>query len=695
MGLSFLSPLFLLGLAAAAIPIIIHRLSQRKAIVRKFSAVRLLLLSQQRVTRPLKLKHLLLLALRITIIASLALMLARPVLVSAGKALSSGADRALGLILDNSASMGYKAEWGERFALGKKAAKALIEVLGPNGQAVVLSTASQASEPKLTAGREALAQVEAISLSYGSSDYGQAFRQAYQALAPSPRAKEIILVTDLARGGWDKFSLAQLERFDRQVPVKVLRLGKENRDDNLAVTGLKLPELTVAGVPAVLEVTLANLSSKPYERVVAQLFLDGKKVDQKSVNLKPMDKALVNFEARLERPGWVKGEVRISEDPLPMDDKFHFALKVKEKVRALLVDGDPRTTLKAGETYFLANALNPERSAEEAVIVPKVIGPEEMAGLDLSPYRVVILANVGAIASQAATKLFQFAKAGNSLIIFVGDKVSVETYNQLFYDSDSRLLPSRLEEGVVHEGASGVRIGKVAYTHPALSLFQRDQAGGLLTAAFYRYLALENTSSALITFANGAPLLLEGKVGAGRVLLFTSSADADWNDLGLKTGYLPLMQSLVQYSAGLDSAKESDSLLVGQPKGITTWAKEAGKPAKVTNPAGSETSLLLSLNADKAGATFANNQWPGVYKVALPQSDYLYAVNVPGEESDLGKLSKEELSKKLALVPLELVEYKSEADLAALYGTRKELWPFFLLFIILLMVGETVLANRL
>ena len=103
----------------------------------------------------------------------------------------------------------------------------------------------------------------------------------------------------------------------------------------------------------------------------------------------------------------------------------------------------------------------------------------------------------------------------------------------------------------------------------------------------------------------------------------------------------------------------------------------------------------MRLNGEKAGATFVNNLWPGVYKAVLAQTEFLYAVNVPVEESDLGKLSKEELSKKLALVPLELVEYKSEADLAALYGTRKELWPFFLLFIILLMVGESVLANRL
>jgi hypothetical protein len=47
MSLIFLNPLFLFGLAAGIIPILIHRLTQRKAIPRKFSAVRLLLQSQR------------------------------------------------------------------------------------------------------------------------------------------------------------------------------------------------------------------------------------------------------------------------------------------------------------------------------------------------------------------------------------------------------------------------------------------------------------------------------------------------------------------------------------------------------------------------------------------------------------------------------------------------------------------------
>jgi hypothetical protein len=102
MNLTFLNPFFLFGLAAGILPILIHRLTQRKAIPRKFSAVRLLLQSQRVMARPQRLKHLLLLALRILAIAGLSFMMARPILEPKGYLLwESLVDH------DNSLSIGY------------------------------------------------------------------------------------------------------------------------------------------------------------------------------------------------------------------------------------------------------------------------------------------------------------------------------------------------------------------------------------------------------------------------------------------------------------------------------------------------------------------------------------------------------------------------------------------------------------
>src|SRR4030043_198440 len=106
MNLIFLNPYFLFGLSAGVLPILIHRLTQRKVVMRKFSAVRLLFQSQRVMARPQRLKHLLLLALRILAVTSLAFLMARPVLIRPGL-LTLGDKAAKILILDNSLSMGY------------------------------------------------------------------------------------------------------------------------------------------------------------------------------------------------------------------------------------------------------------------------------------------------------------------------------------------------------------------------------------------------------------------------------------------------------------------------------------------------------------------------------------------------------------------------------------------------------------
>ena len=106
MTLTLLNPFLLFGLAAAVLPILIHRITRKKIIEKKFSAVHLLLQSQRIAARPQRLKHLLLLALRILAVIIVVFLMARPVLVRTGFAslLKNGAKA---LIFDNSMSMGY------------------------------------------------------------------------------------------------------------------------------------------------------------------------------------------------------------------------------------------------------------------------------------------------------------------------------------------------------------------------------------------------------------------------------------------------------------------------------------------------------------------------------------------------------------------------------------------------------------
>src|SRR5512139_3715388 len=111
MNISFINPWFLFALGAAVLPILIHRLTRRKALNKKFSAVRLLIQSQQNLARPQRLRHFLLLALRILAVVTLVFLVVRPILIRPGL-LAMGGEGATVILLDNSASMAYRDEGG-------------------------------------------------------------------------------------------------------------------------------------------------------------------------------------------------------------------------------------------------------------------------------------------------------------------------------------------------------------------------------------------------------------------------------------------------------------------------------------------------------------------------------------------------------------------------------------------------------
>src|SRR5215468_7191785 len=100
--MTFLNPLYLLGLAAAAIPIVIHLLTRKRPRRIPFSSVAFL-----REVNVAQLRRFRLRALRVLAIALLALALSRPALKgSLGGAEGSDAASSVVLLIDRSASMG-------------------------------------------------------------------------------------------------------------------------------------------------------------------------------------------------------------------------------------------------------------------------------------------------------------------------------------------------------------------------------------------------------------------------------------------------------------------------------------------------------------------------------------------------------------------------------------------------------------
>ncbi len=139
MGLTFLQPVFLFGALAAAVPVIIHLIYRRRALVHRFPAVRFLLLADKRTARKFRLAQWLLLALRMLAICLLAFSLARPHLTGSNvQAAALAPPQATVFLIDNSLSMQYRDGQETRLQRAKTLTSRLLQGLALQDSAVVL-----------------------------------------------------------------------------------------------------------------------------------------------------------------------------------------------------------------------------------------------------------------------------------------------------------------------------------------------------------------------------------------------------------------------------------------------------------------------------------------------------------------------------------------------------------------------------
>jgi len=563
------------------------------------------------------------------------------------------------VILDNSASMGYRDEGGERFERAKNAAREILPNL--SGRILVIPMASVRSgtaaeeDRRWTDGREAAQILSKIPLFLGRGNSSSALRSAFQALKDAGGPGNILIVTDLTRGDWEDLDLSEADRVSAETGIAILRIGGPKRDSNLLIKGVRLAEgEAVAGGSARLEVTVANDSDGPASSNVGLVFA-GEKKDQKNLELKAGEEQRLSFDVFFEKPGWLDGEVRLAGDFMPLDDSFYFALQVKEKMKVLIVEGNPRRSLKASESYYLVNALNPGRG-EEAAFLPQVVTENELSTMDIRGFGALFLVNV---AKPQGSRIASFLESGKPVFLFPGDRISPEEYQAI------PLFPWRLRPINERERQKPQKIAQIDFNHEALKGFLTSGAESLKGASFRRYYRIEGSTKTLLGFENGDPFLVQADMGKGKFFLFASSAGLDWNDLALKAGYLPLIQGLLKEATGL--AKESS------PQSVPFGRHQDGK------------SLTVQVRGEPGGL--------GVYKSFGETGEFWRGVNLPIEESNLTKMTDAELNRKFGNLRVKVAEYQGGAS-QEVGGGRKELWPYLLGFLLIVLGVEMGVANR-
>jgi len=643
------------------LPVLIHLLNRRKLKRVQFPAVRFILLSQKRISRSYRLRHWILLALRTLAIVFLALLLANPIFQTGAGLFAGGGPVALVVLLDNSLSMRWSGD-GNGFKQAKDAARLLISALSDGDRAAIVPTNLSGDESfRLTGQKDVLLrELDGIEIADGTANLNFALSKAYELLQQPAGQKEIRLITDMGLTGWDQFSVASLKQVDPSIPFKLIHIGRKEQPLNGAIKEVRLTSQGIgANLPLQIEVTVTNFGEREIKDALAQLSIDGQNRGQKLITVPPRTENSVSFQTRLGQPGTHAAQVILKKDGFAGNSSTNFTLEAQDKLKVLVVDGDPQTSLTQSETFFLSRALNPSDESDASVFVPTVILADGLSSASLESYQVVMVCNVASLPENFIAKLPSFLQAGGGLLIFSGDKFQPENYNQRL----SRDLPGSVGEKKLVSEANGEKIAKFEVSHPALQ-FLADPIlqESIKSARVWGYFRIAAGRSPLISLSNGDPLLVEQKIGAGKVIFMSTAADRDWTDLPVKTAYLPLIQSLTQYLAGGKRGGLDGGIAVGSTKELSLPPSYVGKNLRVTKPDKQTLDVQITAAKERAFAAIEHNDRAGFYRLSAPAGSdkdgavpQIYAVNPPLLESRLDEISAGEVQAKLKPIRAEVV----------------------------------------
>jgi len=474
--------------------------------------------------------------------------------------------------------------------------------------------------------------------------------------------------------------------------------------ENVCVESLEFSHLLL-GVNQTVQVraNLRNFGGNDHDALRVKFLVDGKDKSATQIPLGPGETRQVLFTHRFATAGSHVVEVTADADSLKADNVYRASLPVWDSVPVLVVDGDPSDEPLRSETDFIQIALQPYREGQAKDLVDlleaRVITVPRFNAAAIGEARVVVLANVARLQLAQLTELQAFVRDGGGLLIFSGDKMDLNWYNDQM--KPFQLLPTRLA-GVEDRGDDAEPFTRVVvrrFEHPALRIFN-DQRNGDLAAAEIRtwFRTLEEPDNPLVnTLARldgGDAFLVEKIYGNGRVLFCATSCDDAWNNLPGRTFFVPFAQRLCTYLAS--SVMPPRNLGVGQEVIAHFPVQTAGGEVKVKDPQGREHAVLIEDSGGRGVVRFTETQRPGLYTMADPGGKVVhFVVNTSRAESDLKQLTAQELDEVAKGMKAKLVS--SLKEYRTLDKKRREgqaIWEIFFGLVIFILFFELWLQRR-
>lgn len=709
--MSFLTPLYLLGALAVALPVVFHMIRRTPRRRREFSSVMFLEPSPPRITRRSRIEHWVLLLLRSLAVCLLAMAFARPFWrTSEDQPLTDGESRDFVLLVDTSASMRREGVWGAAVARASE----LLETMQPHDRVSLIAfdlrprtlvdleqwTGLQPAQ-RVAAAKTAVAD---LSPGWGATDLGGALIDAAERLDSqaaddeTPRTQTIIVISDLQAGS--RMERLQSYQWPPQVRVQLEPVGRDVSPDNAGIQPFAAVSADAAADAT--RVRITNSADARGEQFTLR-WLGGTGTTQppqpptdnrpqvpeeailetaRAVIVPPGQSRVVSAPPRPTVPA--ADRLLLEGDDHDFDNRCYLAAPVIRTLRVGVLSeraaDDPQ-----GAWYYAERALasTPRRTVQvlpfDAALgdAPESPLPEliVMAGLPLA---------------EQTQRLRKYLDDGGTVLF-----VPLAAADVVWLYEIAGVLPAEAAEATV---GNYVMLTEIDWTHPLFAALDHPRFSDFTRVRFWKHRVVDPRSlpglRVLARFDDGQPAVGEMRIGEGRVVLFTSGWHPEDSQLALSTKFVPMLNGLLESAAGLVDRPVLFS--VGDPVDLASLIPAGERAQRVTTPGGE------MIVPDEEGR-FSRTDQPGRYIVAYgagkTAGEAEFVVNLDPNESRTSPLPRQVLESMGVRLDLAAAGAQAAVDgTRQLRGSelelRQKLWRWLIVVVIVLLVLETWLAGR-
>ena len=749
-------PILLAGAALVGLPILLHLIMRQEPKRLSFPAFRFLKLQKRINQRKIRLRHLLLLLLRMALIALICLSLFQPTILSEGFSLRGDRPIAAVIVLDTSPSMGYvlvaersgltdarqrglklldeKAD-GPWTALDEARGR-IMEILEdlPSGSRVAILDTADRAEPIFEASvAEARQRVRDIKKPRANSQpVTRALESAYAMLArldaelepgQDPYPRLLAVFSDRTVPSWDQARVAELASLrDRIPPPSIHHVYVDVGTDkpvNTAITAVEFkPQIIAANQTLLINVTVESTGASEN---ILKFSIDGEEIQSVPVNPAGRDRPVSRqLHKDKLKPGLHQAKIGLNTpDGLPFDNEKFITFRVREPRNVLaLVDapqslfarwfGSREYTVANGETWKKAlDALGWYACETRAVT--------DYDRIDWTKYEQVTLLSLSNPPRELWQKAKDYLQQGGRLIVApAGPEMRTDAYET---DAAREILPWQFKRWVELPPLEPTTWtwGALSTQRPFLSAFRQyvDQYPSFpdnppRTTGFWKVEG-EARERVIVSYDDApapeqrSPAVLERNSGKGRVMQFTTPLGGSVNkyhNYASTWFYMMLANEAVRALIG-DSEDQVFNFTAGQNV-LVKWPVDA-KPGINFYLSGPDVTATDAIVRREEGQAFLRlgpekTGTAGSFMIQSEDGKWSdgFSINAPVEESNLERLPPESIQELFGPDTIFPADKKLTLTdiLSGKFTQPIELFPFLMILLLLVMAVENLLANK-